>query len=507
MERSGVLAENEKQANKVTARVMRITFLIFSFIYLLDLIGVFIVDVKIMTVAYICGGMLLLAPTVLVSGLKWEYTFLKYLNVCCAALFVTVLSITLTYHVVALYVYPIAIASLYFSKRLNISATALTVAGVSVGQLMAFGLQTLPDDNFQNMKYVVVFGIIPRALVLIAIATIFTMLCTRTAAMLSNLMGAEQQEMMLAQMEKMRENASQSSGVLSDMVTTLSDITEKSLDANQRIAGEAQSLLESSTENTAEVGEADRRVQDIAQELSRLSDMNHKTALLTSEIEENIKENQNRMEEATAGMEQVHDSTNECRQVIGRLGDESREIIGIVRTITNISDQTNILALNATIEAARAGEHGKGFAVVAGEIQALSEQTKSAVEHIEAIVSEVVKNTEDAVSAMERNVVQVESGMNNIRKANEYAAVITDSNAELVQQIYRIDKAAEVIRENSGEVSSGMEKISVNTMENCKAVERVSAVTQENQAGTESLASIVEQIKELSARLNEVITG
>ena len=50
-------------------------------------------------------------------------------------------------------------------------------------------------------------------------------------------------------------------------------------------------------------------------------------------------------------------STNECKEIICRLGEESKEILGITRTISEISHQTNILALNATIEAARAGEH------------------------------------------------------------------------------------------------------------------------------------------------------
>lgn len=83
-----------------------------------------------------------------------------------------------------------------------------------------------------------------------------------------------------------------------------------------------------------------------------------------------------RMDDATDSMEQIHRSTNECKKVISTLGEESKEIIGIVETITRISSQTNILALNATIEAARAGEHGKGFAVVAEEIQKHSESKR-----------------------------------------------------------------------------------------------------------------------------------
>lgn len=502
---NGILRDNEKQANKIVAKVMRITFAIFTLIYILDVIGVFIVDIGIMTIAYVGGSLLLWAPTILVNAFKVEKSYVKYISVTCAALFVTLLSITLTFHVVAIYVYPIAIASLFFSKRLNIMATGFTVFGVSVGQILAFQLQTLPDDNFPVMEDVIIFSVVPRALVVIAVAAIFTLLCGRTASLLSNLMGAEQQKEMLDRMNQMKENAADSSETLVNMVTELSEITEGSLRANQQIAEETETLLVGSTDNAQAVEQADEKIQAISDQLESLSGMNHVAATLTDRISENTVENQRRMKDATVSMEQIQASTDECKKIIGTLGEASQEIIGIVQTITGISSKTNILALNASIEAARAGENGKGFAVVAEEIQKLSEQTKTAVESIGTIVKEVVENMDCAVVAMDENVRCTENGMESIQKANESSVLITSSNEELAKQIHAIDKAAEVIKEKSEAVAEGMKTISDNTQQNCNAVEHVSAASQENSAGTESLAEIVEQIKVLSERLNKVV--
>ncbi len=502
-----MLRKNEREANVIVAKVMRITFFIFILVYILNLIDIFVVDDTIMTIAFIGGSVFLLVPTIMTNFLKKDQEYLKYIYVVCAALFVMILSTTLTFHVVVIYVYPIGVASLYFSKRLNIVATILTVIGVSTGQLLAFFLQTLQDDNFTSLKGVIVFGIIPRALILIAVAAIFTMLASRTASMLSNLMGAEEQKAVLDQMNRMKENAVDTSETLFGMVNELAQITDSSLHANHSIAEESERLLQGSMENTEAIEGANARMKQITEQLAGLSDMNHTTARLTEEIGENTKENQRRMDDATANMEQISRSTDICKQIIYNLGEESKEIIGIVRTITDISSQTNILALNASIEAARAGEQGRGFSVVAEEIQKLSEQTKTAVESIGSIVHQVVKNTEEAVKAMEENVLFTENGMESIRKANESATLITASNEELERQIHSIDEVAEMIKSSSDEVADSMKQINDNTQQNCSAVQQVSASTQENTAGTESLVEIVEQIRVLSVKLNSVVKG
>ncbi len=187
LEENNILLENELHANKIVAKVMGTTFLIFTLIYLLNVFNIFEIDEMIMTTSYVVSSCLLLMPAVMSYILKLDKKYVKYINVISAVLFVTLISVTLTYHVVVIYVYPIAIASLYFSKRVNILATSLTVVGVSVGQVLAFFMDTLQDDNFTVFHEMILWGIIPRAMILIAIAIIFTMLCSRTVALLGKL--------------------------------------------------------------------------------------------------------------------------------------------------------------------------------------------------------------------------------------------------------------------------------------------------------------------------------
>lgn len=186
-----ILIENEKDANFVVARVMRITFIFFSIAFLLNLIGVFIIDKTIMLIAYIAGSILLFLPTILLIFCSQNYVLIKIINILVSVIFMCLLSATLSHHVTAFYVFPIAISSLYFSKRLSIFTTILTVIGVTIGQFGAFFFNTVHDKNFAHLYDVIVFSIIPRGLLVFAMGSISAMLSKRTKALLIKLFNAE----------------------------------------------------------------------------------------------------------------------------------------------------------------------------------------------------------------------------------------------------------------------------------------------------------------------------
>lgn len=499
-ERNGVLVQNEKQANKSVAKVMRITFLIFSIVFLLNVFGIFIVDMTTMTIAYVVGSVLLWFPTFIVNIRKLEGPYVKYMLTICAVIFVSIATSTLGYHAVLLFIYAIAIASLYFSKRINVLTTVLSVVGVSVGQIICFAYDILPDKNFTTFYKLVIYGILPRAMVLIAIAAIFTMLCERTAGMLSNLMNAEEQEQMILDMRLMQKKSQETSEILMDMVKELSEITESSMESNEQIVRETGNVLESFSKNTKEIISVNERTQDINTRLEELATINEQVSSLAKQINKLSKDNQNKMDSATNSMEQIHESTNECKEIIWKLGEKSKEILGIIQVISGISKQTNILALNASIEAARAGENGKGFAVVAGEIQKLAEQTKGAVDNIGKIVTESVQNTDNAVGVMEQSVRLTETGMISIQEVGDSTSMITSSNEQMAAQIMEMDKAVENIRIHSNKVATSMDQVNISTQSNYEAIEHVTAATQENSAGAEAIEEMVVRIKTLAMK-------
>ena len=96
---------------------------------------------------------------------------------------------------------------------------------------------------------------------------------------------------------------------------------------------------------------------------------------------------------ASDGLAATRSTTFRVLGQISELGDTSDRISSMVDAIRAIAKQTNLLSLNATIEAARAGEAGRGFAVVASEVRKLAQDSKSATESIDAIVTEVREST------------------------------------------------------------------------------------------------------------------
>ncbi len=492
-----LLKENEKSANIAAAKVMRVTVLVYAVVLVLDIMGIFVIELGTMITAFIKGTVMLLIPTVIVNFMKKNDSWVKYVIVLCAAMFTIVVSVYLSWHAVLLYVYPIAIASLYFSGKLNIIATAVTIAGVSFGQINAFNANHVVDHNFEEISDVVLFGIIPRGLVLFAISTIFTMLCKRTASMLGSLMGAEQQRIM-------REKSLEVSQKLLETVKELDSISASTAEANRSIAEESANVMRDSTANTEHIKAVEDNMNVISDSLNNLSEMSRSIAELTKRADEITADNDKKITLASESMDEICRGTDESKTIISQLSAQSKRIVEIAEVITSISMQTNILALNASVEAAHAGENGKGFSVVASEIKTLSERTNTAAAEIGEIIAQVTDNIAGTVAAMEKNAVLTREGMKNMEKMRSSAEQLSRSNSEISKHIADMNRVIGSVAANGENVSHKLVSVSGNIENNCGAIEQVAAAIEENSAGTEHLGSMVKNIRTMSEELERL---
>lgn len=174
------------------------------------------------------------------------------------------------------------------------------------------------------------------------------------------------------------------------------------------------------------------------------------------------------------------------------LKERAQDITQIVSLVSSISSQTNLLALNASIEAARAGEAGKGFAVVAEEVRKLSEGTNSAVEKINASLSDFIPRIESVVGNIDSQYIVLEKENKNLSTAVD---ITSQSNKRIKVVSDLMVKTSQRLKEEVDSISSLFEKI-----------ESLAAIAEENSAASEEASSSVtfyiEQIKELTNQIN-----
>jgi len=141
-------------------------------------------------------------------------------------------------------------------------------------------------------------------------------------------------------------------------------------------------------------------------------------------------------------MQQLADQSASISEKLEQINVKTKDITGVVVTITKVADQTNLLSVNAALEAEKAGEHGRGFLVVAREIRRLADQTAAATLDIEHTVKHMQSAVSTGVMEMDKFSSQVTNSVSQVETIG-----ITLSN---------IIESVEVMKNQFGSVSQGM---------------------------------------------------
>ncbi len=505
MKDNGILERNEYEANRLAAKIMLVTISFIVLVYTLNLLGIFAVALTTMTIAMSVATILLIVPALLIFVFKLDNRGVKYLVVSIAAVMVATLSVFLSSNVILLFVYPIAIASLYFSRSLSWYAVLFSVAAVSAGQMLGYGFNGVTDNNYENSFQLLVYGIIPRDIELIALALIFIVLSKRTRGMLKNVVGAADQKRMLDKLMTVSDKSQEVSNVLVESVKQLSEITDHTTKANEQIAGNTARIAGGSENTLKLVDEAAAAVEGISESLNKVAHQGSLIADISKNLSSLTQESGAAIKEAVDSMREIDTVTNESRRIIERLGTRSNEIGKIVSVISGISGQTNLLALNAAIESARAGEQGKGFAVVASEIRALAEQSEKATKDIAKLIKDVIDDTEKAVAAMDKNSGMADKGLRIINMAGETFGKVSEAGLKMNEKVQEVSRATSAVADGSGRIVGIVHDIRDINHNNMVELQEIAAASEQQLASMQQVASSVNHINSISSGLLEAV--
>lgn len=249
---------------------------------------------------------------------------------------------------------------------------------------------------------------------------------------------------------------------LNEVFSHINASTRQFSESARMIAEEATSLSNGAAIQT----EAVDRLTEAVSEISRMaqeSDQKTQSAMnATKNAKNRALSGQDKMSEMVSAMDAIRDA--------------SGDISHIIKTIDNISFQTNILALNASVEAARAGAAGKGFAVVAGEVRNLANRCAEA--------------TKDSAEIIERTLDSVESGTSIAQEVNESFQRIVGEIENASVMVTEIASALHAQVTATDRISQEVHTVS-------DVVATVSATAQESSAASEELLNQAMLLEEM----------
>ncbi len=194
------------------------------------------------------------------------------------------------------------------------------------------------------------------------------------------------------------------------------------------------------------------------------------------------------VQNVVAEIEGIAATVNQSATAVEALGEQSKQISGIVGTIKEIADQTNLLALNAAIEAARAGESGRGFAVVADEVRKLAERTAKSTQEIAEMIQAIQSGTTTAVSSMKLGVERVATG---VEQAQAAGGAISQVQVQAQQVVEAVSEITTALREQA----AASTQIAQN-------VERIAQMAEENNAAASGNADTAGTLRQLAETLS-----
>ncbi len=250
---------------------------------------------------------------------------------------------------------------------------------------------------------------------------------------------------------------------LSQIRTTAEHVSAES----EHMASGAESLSNGTVRQASAVQELSASIQEISGQVDRTSSDADDARQASADAASQLQICSQKMEALSSAMNDISKASN--------------QIGGIIKTIEDISFQTNILALNAAVEAARAGEAGKGFAIVADEVQDLA--NKSSI------------SAQDIAELIENSMQLVRYGSSLTTDTTNAISTVVSSAQKSTELVDRIAESAQYQSQSLRQLTQGMEQIAEVVQTNASTAQESAQSAKELQQQAEELKVSVQRFR------------
>lgn len=248
---------------------------------------------------------------------------------------------------------------------------------------------------------------------------------------------------------------------------TVQQSAEQILGSSEQVSNAAQSLAQGATEQASSIQELSATINNVSDTVAENASFAKTAAEASTNVQEQVNLSEEKMQELRVAMDKIAATSEQIRQII--------------KTIDDISFQTNILALNAAVEAARAGVAGKGFAVVADEVRNLAEKSAEAAQS----TTELIENALQAVQV----------GTDVAKQAEQVLSTVVSQSAHVNELVDKIAYAAAEQASSLGEINTGIDQIASVVQSNSGVAEESAAASVELKTQAEYMNQMVEQYR------------
>ncbi len=168
---NNLIVDFEKDSDRRISGICRAITDLILIVILLNVFHVF----KISSALYptlIVAAVILMTPTLFFEILKKRSKKIRYMVLTLLVMMSGLMYSILSYHVIIMLILPVVVSCLYCERANVIYTTVLSVPVMIISHLIAYSLKIVPDEPLVTLQGVLIYGILPRVIELIAISLI-----------------------------------------------------------------------------------------------------------------------------------------------------------------------------------------------------------------------------------------------------------------------------------------------------------------------------------------------